>query len=117
ALKRRGHEVYRWPLVATERVNPQALDTARSALRDCRWLLFTSPAAVGAYLSEAASPKAGIAGEVIIGAVGPGTAAALAAAGVTPAIVADGTAASLAAAYLAHPRAGGVVGLPCGDLA
>src|SRR5690606_4771860 len=71
ALQRRGHEVYRWPLVATERVNPQALDTARSALRDCRWLLFTSPAAVGAYLSEAASPKAGIAGEVIIGAVGP----------------------------------------------
>lgn len=119
ALQQQGHEVYRRPLVATARVNPQALDAALSTLRDCRWLLFTSQAAVMAYRSVAALSATALsaAGEVIVGAVGPGTAAALVAADMPPAIVADGTATSLAAAFLAHPLASGGVGLPCGDRA
>lgn len=113
ALRRRGYEVYRRPLIATRSASGEDLLTALATLRDCRWLLFTSPAAVTAFSSAGAMPS----GDVLIGAVGAGTATALQAAGMTPEIVAQGDAASLAATFLTHPLAGGGVGWPSGDRA
>ena len=122
ALAGLGHEVLRWPLVQTQSLDTAAVRAAAEPLLGCRWLLFTSPAAVRAWreagLPLRSSPPTGsqVSGQ-LLGAVGPGTAAALEAAGATPDLVGDGDAASLAAMFLAQPQAAGPIGLPSGDRA
>ena len=116
ALLGMGHEVLRWPLIRTVPLAPPALRAAASRLRACRWLLFTSPAAVRAWClrpTGSTTPH----DEPLLGAVGPGTAAALKAAGLPALLTAEGDAVSLANAFLAHPLAAGPVGLPVGDRA
>lgn len=113
ALTSLGHEVFRWPLVRTTALDPQGVRGAALALHGSRWLLFTSPTAVRAW-SGAGLP---LAEGPLLGAVGPGTAAALADAGAAPDVVGSGDAASLAAAFLAHPSVASPVGLPLGDRA
>lgn len=113
ALADLGHEVFRWPLVRTRPLEAAEVRAAAEPLQGCRWLLFTSPAAVRAW-RESGLP---LSGGPLLGAVGPGTAAALEAAGLTPDLVGGGDAASLAAAFLAHPLAADPVGLPAGDRA
>lgn len=113
ALAGLGHEVLRWPLIGTVALEAAAVRTAAEPLLRCRWLLYTSPASVRAWHASGLPPV----GIQRIGAVGPGTAAALEAAGARPDLIGGGDAVSLAAAFLAHPHAAGPVGLPVGDRA
>lgn len=106
-----GHEVVRWPLIRTVPLADARARAQAGALGECRWLLFSSIAAVAAWVSSGQEPRAG----QLYGAVGPGTAAALRAVGIIPTLVAGGDALSLAADFLAHPVATGPVGLPLGD--
>lgn len=121
ALLARGHEVLRWPLVRTVPLEPAALRSAANELSACRWLLFSSPAAVRAWREVPAEQSAEPGGRApsgpLIGAVGPGTATALALAGLTPTLIGAGDAVSLAKLFVAHPLAAGPVGLPAGDRA
>lgn len=111
ALLALGHEVVRWPLIRTVPQTDAATGAHVGRLAACRWVLFSSIAAVESW--AASRPKAF--GGQLYGAVGPGTAAAISAFGYTPTLVARGDARSLANEFLAHPQAAGPVGLPLGN--
>lgn len=112
ALRARGHDVLRWPLIRTAPLPDVELKRAVARLLACRWVLFSSPAAVRAW-SRIRLPAAVAARWY--GAVGPGTAKTMSDAGLRPTLVGPGDAASLATGFLAQPLAADPVGLPLGD--
>lgn len=115
ALRTRGDEVVRRPLIAVvPRGDATTRATARRLLRH-PWLLFASRSAVEAWRGLGLPLPAAPHGPRL-GAVGTGTAAALVDAGTTVDLVAGtATAAGLADAFLARADAAGPVGLPRGD--
>lgn len=112
ALAARGLEVVRIPLVGTRPLLTPEVRRAARELLECPWLLFTSRSAVAAWQAL------GLPLAQRLGAVGPGTAAALRRAGAEVAVVGQpATAGGLARAFLAHPERAGPVGLPRGSRA
>ncbi len=117
ALTRRGDQVVRAPLIETEPCTGSATRAAARALLTLPWLLFPSRSAVEAW-AALGLPLPGIPHGPRLGAVGGGTAAALAATGARATLIAEpATAEGLAAGFLARPDAAGPVGLPRGDRA
>lgn len=116
ALSSAGHETVSAPLVAVKPRDACLYHRAAAALLELPWLLFPSRSTVEAWTSLGL--PLGHGGRPLLGAVGPGTAAALSSAGGTVDLVAEpSTAAHLADAFFADPRAEGPVGLPHGDRA
>lgn len=143
-LRALGFDVVHRPSIAVRpRVDESTRDAA-AALLELPWLLFASRSAVDAWArlgvgfarraavdpepvrpsgptsrpSERASPLAPRTGAPRIGAVGPGTAAALRAAGARVDLVAEpSTAEGLAAVFAQNPAAAGPVGLAQGSRA
>jgi uroporphyrinogen-III synthase len=115
ALRARGDEVVRRPLI---RVAPRNDVTTRSAARRLLrhpWMLFASRSAVEAWVTLGLPLPVPPHGPRL-GAVGAGTAAALRRAGGRVELVADPERAEgLAAAFLAQDDVRGPVGLPRGD--
>lgn len=116
-LAARGHEVVRAPLVRTTPCLDGATRTAAEALTDCPWALFTSRSAVEAW-TRLGLPLSDGPRTPALGAVGPGTAAALERAGGHVLLTGDPPdGAGLARTFLSHPGARGPVALPGGDRA
>ncbi len=114
ALRSRGYEVVRSPLLRTEPLlNAQVKDRASNLLR-CSWLLFTSPAAVEAWHSLGLSMNV----QPCIGVVGKATARRVRGFGGRVRLVAEpATAEGLAEVFLQDPGAASPVGLLRGDRA
>lgn len=115
ALRARGDEVLRRPLI---RVVPRIDATTRASARRLLlhpWILFASRSAVEAWdVLGLPFPRAPHGPRV--GAVGASTAAALSRLGAKVEVVGEpARAEGLATVFLAHPEAGGPVGLPRGD--
>lgn len=117
ALRRRGDEVVRAPLIETVPCSGAAARAAARKLLTCPWLLFPSRSAVEAWASLGL-PLPGAPHGPKLGAVGGATAAALAAAGARATLIGEpATAEGLARAFRARSDAAGPVGLPRGDRA
>ncbi len=116
ALGRAGLTAIEAPLLSTRPRAGTELRASAEALLDLPWLLVTSRSTVEAWAALGLPWQR--AGRPRIGAVGPGTAAALEAAGARPTLVAEpATAAGLAEAFCARRDAAGPVGLPQGNRA
>lgn len=116
-LTDRGHQVARTPLVRSRPCLDDATRAGAAALQECPWLLFPSRSAVEAWTALGLPLSEGP-GAPALGAVGDGTADALARGGGRVAVRGDPpTGAGLARAFLALPGARGPVGLPCGNRA
>jgi uroporphyrinogen-III synthase len=106
ALAAHGLRAWHVPtIVTTPPPRPADVDDAIETLRECDWVVFTSPRAVAAACSRTkwAQIWPGVAARVRLAAVGPGTADALGTIGLSAAIVSqepgsDGLLAALAAA-------------------
>jgi uroporphyrinogen-III synthase len=117
ALRRRGDEVVRAPLIETVPCADGATRAAARRLLTLPWLLFPSRSAVEAW-SALGLPLPGAPHGPELGAVGGATAAALAAAGARATLIGEpATAEGLVRAFLARRDAAGPVGLPRGDRA
>lgn len=115
ALRARGDEVVRRPLIRIEARNDVTTRAAARRLLRHPWLLFASRSAVEAWVALGLPLPAPPHGPRL-GAVGAGTAAALRRAGGRVELVADPERAEgLASAFLAREDALGPVGLPRGD--
>jgi len=114
ALRLRGFEALRQPLTASEVIPNGA---ALAALSGLSWWLYPSRSAVRAHLAHGGRFPA----ETDIGAVGPGTAAELGAAGARVSVVGEpATADGLVEQLMRHPRAprtGDSIGAVVGDRA
>jgi uroporphyrinogen-III synthase len=103
-----GHEVVRVPLVETVPLTDMEAQEAAAALLGLPWRLYASRSAVEAWLELGL----GLADGARLGAVGPGTARALARAGAPDVLVGErSTAAGLAQAVVAVPGVRGPVGV------
>lgn len=115
-LEERGLAVTHTPLLQAVPRDDEETRAGAKALLQCPWLLITSRNTVNALRSlgvDLADDKA-----PFIGAVGPGTAAALEEMGASADLIADYfDGEGLARAFLAHPQARGPVGLPRGNRA
>lgn len=122
-LRSRGFAVERSPLIATKPLLDASTKARAAELLDCAWLLFTSPAGVAAWgelgLGFGGSGFGGSGfGGRRLGAVGQKTASALTKLGARAALLGEPpSAAGLTEAFLQHPQASSVVGLPRGDRA
>lgn len=115
ALKARGYEVVRSPLIRTEPLLSAAVRERAAALLACPWLLFTSPAAVEAW-QALALPLHGVMPR--LGAVGAKTAQVIEGCGSELTLIGKpATAEGLAEVFLESPLAASPVGLPRGDRA
>lgn len=116
ALRRAGWTPVEVPLLSTRPRAGAELRAGAEALLALPWMLVTSRSTVEAWAALGLPWQR--AGRPRLGAVGPGTAAALEAAGARPALVAEpATAAGLAGAFRARRDAAGPVGLPQGSRA
>lgn len=117
ALRRRGDEVVRAPLIEVRPCVDGATKAAARKLLTLPWALFPSRSAVEAW-EALGLPLPGAPHGPKLGAVGGGTAAALARIGARATLIGEpATAEGLAAAFLARADAAGPVGLPRGDRA
>lgn len=118
-LEERGFEVVSLPTVSVDRVEEQTeLHAALRHFHAYGWILFTSRNAVQIVLDEISRLGLSIPPAVKVGAVGPRTAADLAASGVTvDCVPSDASAVSLARALIAQGVGGTSVLLPAGDRA
>ncbi len=115
ALRERGHEVLRSPLIKTETLLSDNVRQRAYELLACPWLLFTSPAGVEAW-QDLELPLQGVTAK--IGTVGAKTAKTLKNFGARVSLVAKtANAAGLAQSFLENPQAKGPVGLLRGDRA
>lgn len=115
ALRARGDDVVRRPLIRIVRREDTTTRAAARRLLTHPWLLFASRSAVEAW-DALGLPLARPPHGPRLGAVGASTTAALARLGAAVDIVGEpARAEGLASAFLAHPAAAGPVGLPRGD--
>ena len=115
ALRERGDEVVRRPLIRTVPRADAATRAAARRLLKHPWLLFASRSAVEAW-AHLGLPLLPVPHGPRLGAVGGGTAAALADLGAPVEVIGEpARAEGLASAFLAHTDAAGPVGLPRGD--
>ena len=113
ALRARGFEVVRSPLIKTEPILTDEVRRRAQALLDCPWLLFTSPSGVEAWGALELPFDRNYSGTV-----GQKTAAAVERLGGKVALVGEPqNAAGLAEAFLQMSNAAAPVGLPRGDRA
>ena len=117
ALQERGFDVLRVPLIQTEPLLTPAVREAARALIGLPWLLFTSPAGVGAWEALGLSLDNSSLNGSRLGAVGDKTARALTACGGEVSLVGEPqNAAGLAEVFL-ESGGEGPVGLPQGNRA
>ena len=119
-LRALGFDVVHQPAIAVRPRTDAATRAAAASLLELPWLLFASRSAVEAWraLGVGFERDPASSGSPRIGAVGPGTAAALRAAGARVDLVAEpSTAEGLASAFTGHQEAAGPVGLARGNRA